>query len=386
MKSARLLRTRTAVLRSLAMLAMAGALSVTGLAGANAATSPSTGTSTSSAAPTATTAAKPTPVASTPENTTPVPKPHNSTRVVHPMIPWTVSLTASPATLYYTENSLLTATANADVGPTPYYIYIYDVSTATIVDVCSSGSSCSIAVSDADVAPNSFILDADFIAYIAASGGYPPVDEQAQSGNVYVNWWQYVGPVTLTASANTLPVGFATTLTATTAVDIGPSPFYDQIWDTSTPTPTLLVTCGSGTTCSTTVAQSTAGTHTYVATIADYSTAYPPANAQSTSAITYVTWNNAGWTITLTGGSATSGAYTATANGDVGPTPYYISIDDQQTGTVLASCGSGSTCTAYLSSYGAPLVAFISTYSTTVPPTGITASSNTVIADYEPIG
>ena len=37
---------------------------------------------------------------------------------------------------------------------------------------------------------------------------------------------------------------------------------------------------------------------------------------------------------------------TATANTDVGPTPYYITIDSETTGAELAVCGSGTTCTA----------------------------------------
>lgn len=37
---------------------------------------------------------------------------------------------------------------------------------------------------------------------------------------------------------------------------------------------------------------------------------------------------------------------TATTNTDVGPTPYYITIYSETTGTELAVCGTGTTCTA----------------------------------------
>lgn len=41
---------------------------------------------------------------------------------------------------------------------------------------------------------------------------------------------------------------------------------------------------------------------------------------------------------------------TATANADVGPTPYYISIYDETSGTEVALCGFGTTCSAVVTS------------------------------------
>jgi hypothetical protein len=69
-------------------------------------------------------------------------------------------------------------------------------------------------------------------------------------------------------------------------------------------------------------------------------------------------------------------------SGNVGPTPYYIEIFNE-TGTRLAVCGSGSTCSAtFTPSYaGSNLVAFISGNSAAFPPPAIVASSS-VITSY----
>jgi hypothetical protein len=79
--------------------------------------------------------------------------------------------------------------------------------------------------------------------------------------------------LSLSASPTTVPVGTATTLTAITSADIGPSPFWTEIYDATTQT--RLVTCGYGTSCSATVSQSVATTHEYIAYLSNDSTAYP---------------------------------------------------------------------------------------------------------------
>jgi hypothetical protein len=93
-------------------------------------------------------------------------------------------------------------------------------------------------------------------------------------------------------------------------------------------------------------------------------------------------WSNLGWRVSLTAPAATFGneTVTATANADVGPTPYYIEIFDEDTGTLIQSCASGSSCSAtFTPSYaGSALVAYVSLYSTSYPPGTIVASSNEV--------
>ena len=73
---------------------------------------------------------------------------------------------------------------------------------------------------------------------------------------------------------------------------------------------------------------------------------------------------------------------TASANIDVGPTPYYIEIYDNNSGQLLAYCGFGSSCSAAVrsdSSYQPTWpVAFIASYSPTLTPANVQSSSNTV--------
>jgi hypothetical protein len=357
-------RRTKAVTRALAVLALACGLSVAAVAPAS--------------AHTATAGTKPLPTAPTtvPIGRTFVPKPTTNigSRTVHPAIPWTLTLTASANNTWPTEYSTLTATANTDVGPTAYFIEIYDTYTDTLVAACGSGTTCAVALTYPTA------TDHSYIAYVASYGSYPPANVQAESGSTYVDW-QYVGPVGLSATGYAASLGQNITITATTTVDVLPTPFYIQIWDTTTTPAVLVGACGSGTTCSGIVAHSTAGTHSYVATVAASSTSYPPPSIQSTSPTDYVTWGGS-WELSLTAPSRTYGSatITATANGDVGPTAYFIEIYNENTGALLDDCGFGSTCSfAFEPPVGLPtyLVAFIATYSSALPPPNIQASSNT---------
>lgn len=288
---------------------------------------------------------------------------------------WTVSLTDSANWLWPTQYSTLTATASMDVGPTPYYLRIYDQTAGAYVVTCATGTTCSTSVTQPTPATHYYVA---VVSY--ASAGYPPSGEQAVSGQAGVVW--HGVSLTLAASQTTVPAGAASTLTAATSQDIGPSPFWTGIFDVTTGT--RIAVCGYGTTCSATVSQAVAATHEYIAYLSGNSTAYPPPGIQETSLLSFVTWSGLGWRVSLSAPAGTFGSetVTATANGDVGPTPYYIEIFNE-TGTRLAACGSGSTCSVtFTPSYaGSNLVAFISGYSTAFPPPAIVASSN-VITSY----
>jgi hypothetical protein len=106
---------------------------------------------------------------------------------------------------------------------------------------------------------------------------------------------------------------------------------------------------------------------------------------QAISNLSYVTWSNARYLISLTASRTSYGQDTVTAmtNVNVGPTPYYIEIFSQTTGSRVAVCGSGTSCSANVSlNFGKnEFVAFVSSYDTLLPPANIQASSNVVI-DY----
>ncbi|HEV2344932.1 MAG TPA: hypothetical protein VGS97_12620 [Actinocrinis sp.] len=384
---------RGGVWRVLPLLALAAALFAAGAAPAAAAGSTSarsahttSTTSTTSTTNSTTTAAKPKPVPPTgiAVGTANVPKPHTTSHVgVRPMTTWTVSLSVSAMYLWPTQYSTLTATASQDVGPTPYFIYIINANTGAAVAACGSGTTCAVTLTYPTPTYDYFY------AIIATSSA--GANQQAMSAEPGVEWRGI--QLTLAASLNTLPVGNTSTLTATSDTDISSSPFYIQIWDTTAGGGPLNApyTCGTGTTCSVSVSQSVATTHAFVATFAYDSTTYPPSGLQTTSATSYVTWTASGWTISLNAPAQTINGpetITATANGDVGPTPYYIQIFDEN-GTRIASCGSGSTCSVSYTPArypGSCFVAFVASYSTTLPPANIQASSNTACSQYVYIG
>ena len=302
-----------------------------------------------------------------------IPAKPRSMPAISPLVAWSVNLSTGSNDLWPTQYATLTATASQDVGPTPYYLRIYDETAGAYVATCAAGTTCTASVTQPTPTTHYYVA---VVSY--ASAGYPPAGEQATSSEVGV-LWHGVG-LTLAVNTPTLPVGGTATLTAATTSDVGPSPFWTQIFDATTGT--RIASCGSGTSCSATVSQSVATTHRYIAYVSGDSTAFPPTQLQETSVTSFVTWSNLGWRVSLTAPAATFGSetVTATANANVGPTPYYIEIFDEDTGTLIQSCASGSSCSAtFTPSYaGSALVAFVSLYGTSYPPGTIVASSNEV--------
>jgi hypothetical protein len=290
---------------------------------------------------------------------------------ISPLIPWTLNLSASQTYLWQTRPATLTATANADVGPTPYYIRIFRAGIQ--IAICGSGATCSVSWTESTATTDSFTAEIS-----DASGSVVVATAPGLVFGLLVIW--HATTVTLAASPTTLPVGGFSTLTATTADDVGPSPYYTEIFDATTGT--FLQQCGSGTVCSVAVSQAVATTHVYRAFVSLSSGLFPPAGVVTNSADSYVTWTGNGYQLSLTAPAFTysSVTVTATSSVDVGPTPYYIEIFDDGTGTLLAVCGFGTTCsTSYTPSLtGSHLVAFITTFTSSIQLASIQASSNVV--------
>jgi hypothetical protein len=297
----------------------------------------------------------------------------------------TVTLSPSPQFLWPNQFSVLTATASQDVGHTPYYIRIYDLTAGAYVgDSCPSGTTCQASVTQpVPTFHNYEALISD------NSASFPPGNVQSTSAVVPVVW-EALATVSLSANPTTLPVGASSTLTATTTSDIGPTPFYTEIFDVTTGT--RVAVCGSGATCPVSVSQSVAGTHEYIAYISNNDATFPPSGLLESSDPVFVTWTDAGWRISLTGPAeifnGLPGTYTATANGDVGLTPYYIEIFDETTGALLGSTGFGSSLSVSFTptQAGDTLVAFVMRFSPTLPlppPSSIQASSNTLFTELD---
>jgi hypothetical protein len=97
--------------------------------------------------------------------------------------------------------------------------------------------------------------------------------------------------VTLSASNLSPSVGTPVTLTAATSANVAPWYYYINIFDQTTGT--LLTSCSSGTSCSTTVSQSVPTTHTYMACVSWQGTcAGPPYAPGLKSNLISVTWGS----------------------------------------------------------------------------------------------
>lgn len=101
---------------------------------------------------------------------------------------FTVSLAASSTDPYLGTAVTLTAAANTDVGPTPYYITIYDETTGAELAVCGSGSTCPATVSESS--PGSHVFEA-FVGDDVPGTGHPGFVLES-SNQVPVLWWRFI--------------------------------------------------------------------------------------------------------------------------------------------------------------------------------------------------
>jgi hypothetical protein len=159
-----------------------------------------------------------------------------------------LKLAAQPSTSSVGAQVTLTATAAEDVGPSPFYFLLFDATTLTFLGRCGFGMSCSITVSQPAAATHMYA------AYVGASTvdtyptGQQPHYVVATAGFVYATWADTGWTVALTASTVT---DNSQTLTASTKIDVGPTPYYIEIF--ALPFNHLIAVCGSGTSCTATV-------------------------------------------------------------------------------------------------------------------------------------
>lgn len=188
-------------------------------------------------------------------------------------------------------------------------------------------------------------------------------------------YWGFVGRLDFAANPTTVGIGETATITATSDVDIGPSPYYFELFDVTTGT--LLRVCGSGTSCSATVSSTTPTTHTYAAFLTTYTAKIPNSwwsdSCRLAGLEQDVTWSSSSFRVALTADKGTQGPFIATTNIDVAP-PYYITIylDDR---TRVAMCGSGRVCSWPGDGCGR-IVAFVSKDGSGYPPPAVQANSN----------
>jgi len=265
------------------------------------------------------------------------------------------------------------------VGPTPYYVEIFNSSTGSIEAWCGFGVTC------ATVVAQSGSTVQNYVAYISVFGtASPPPSIQATSSTQVVSWLT----VTLEATGQFLAPGQAVTLTATASLDVGPTPFWIEIVDVEGATSPII--CGFGTTCSASVTHSGAFSN-FAAYVSRFGTTDPPPDVRSEACCIDVTWMSVGLTASpqaLTAGETTTLA--ATANMDVGPTPFSILIYGASSSAPVAVCAYGTTCEVAVTQPSpvidvyvaviAPVAHTIPTY----PPPGVRATSDPVDVSWNP--
>lgn len=196
-----------------------------------------------------------------------------------------------------------------------------------------------------------------------------------------VDWSQW--SVTLSVSTTSPTTGGKSVLTATTNRSVSGSSYSISVFDSTTGA--LVGSCPTGTSCQATVQHTTASTHLYRAYVAAASSTPPPPQIAASTPATTVTWTNQ-WVVqlqpsTTSPNTGTSAALTATANFDVNSSGFVISVFDETSGSLLASCSAGSTCTASVA-YSTPTTrsfgAYVSDPSATSPPLNMQASSGAI--------
>ena len=251
---------------------------------------------------------------------------------------YSISLAASSTSVTLPGTSILTATSSVDVGPTPYFIIIYNTATGSSVASCGSGTSCSTTVTDNKTESVTY-------AAVIGSGTTAPFNNvQASASPVSVSFaWQF--NLTLSPSSSIVYMPARLTLTATTSTDVGPTPYSILIVDETSGS--IVASCGSGTSCSTSVGLASPITKSYQAFVS--SSGSPPTNVQASTSTVAVTFQWEAFNPRISGSPMAvqlpgSSTITATTTNDVGPTPFSIFLIDESTGTVLATCGSGTSC------------------------------------------
>jgi hypothetical protein len=197
-------------------------------------------------------------------------------------VTWSVSLSTNYTTQQVGDSVELTATANNSVGGSPWVNEIYNSTAGTFVGGCNTGSVCNVSVSESSAASDTFV------AYVADYGAYnPPPTIQATSSNIAVQWVSY--SISLSVSSSSAVLNEPLFLSAVASPSVSGSPYYVTVYNTTTGA--LVTSCANVTTCPTQVAESSAGTNSFVAYVSDVSTTAPPPNVVATSSSVAATWS-----------------------------------------------------------------------------------------------
>jgi len=240
-------------------------------------------------------------------------------------VPSQLALATTADTVRAGQQAVLTATSSSSVTGTPLAIEIFDRTAGTLIAACGEGSRCSVAYS-----ATSGIHD--FAAYVAPpTVSLPDVATSLASNHVKVGWLDSG----IVSTSRVVGQGQSITITATSTVDVAASGRWLEIYDLTAGS--RLTYCSRGTSCATTVKETTGSVHKFVG----YVTGQP----EAVSDPIFLTWLDVQLSATSIGPKNGGTIYLkATTNADLATTPYVVGIYDDQGRLVDHACKTGSTC------------------------------------------
>jgi hypothetical protein len=145
-----------------------------------------------------------------------------------------VRLNESETTAAIGNSVTLSTYTDYDIGPSPYWVQIHDDTSRTVLRICGSGTACAVTVSQTAATTHRYRA-----CFSEISTSYPPSNILECTTQKLVTW--AVDPsihVWLQLSCDSV--------TATSSIDVGPTPYWIQIF---TIEGGRIAQCGTGTTC-----------------------------------------------------------------------------------------------------------------------------------------
>ncbi|HEX3479825.1 MAG TPA: hypothetical protein VHT91_32610 [Kofleriaceae bacterium] len=178
-----------------------------------------------------------------------------------------VKLTPSVTTLAVGATATLTATTDYDISSSPFWVQLYDDTTATLLKSCGGGTQCSATVGQTTATTHAY--RACFSGFGAAM---PPPNLLECTAERFIAWSSTGISVVLSVSQGAV--------TAFASVDVGPTPYFIQIFDFAG---SRLAACGSGRSCSAAFNATWSGS--YLVAVVGPSVTAPDATATSVSSV-----------------------------------------------------------------------------------------------------
>lgn len=179
-----------------------------------------------------------------------------------------VKLTAGATTVAVGGTSTITAVTDYDVVTSPFYIELFDDTTGTLLQSCGGGTRCTVSVRQTTAATHRYRA-----CFSGFGTSFPPPSVLECTIEKYVTWSSGGAAVSLAVASGSV--------TATSSIDVGTTPYYIQIYDVGG---SRIASCGSGTTCTVPLTAAWGGRY-LVAFVGPSSSSLPDAPAAAVSPV-----------------------------------------------------------------------------------------------------